>query len=73
MSRVIVEYNPEISMKAKLFIRETVSPSMVSMDESTSQYAIDMCYETLQESDICFKDQEMIASLANENVHYLEF
>ena len=73
MSRLTVEYNPEISIEAKSIIKDRVNPSMVSLDETTAQYAIDMCYEILEELEVCHADQVMIAELAKADVHYLEF
>ena len=70
----IVMYNPEISIEAKSVIKNYVTPSMTSLDETSSQYAIDMCYEKLEELDVGHADQLIIANLATkENVSYLEF
>lgn len=69
-----VMYNPEISVEAKSIIRDYVTPSMVSLDGDSAQYAIDMCYEKLEELEVCHADQLVIANLATkEDISYLEF
>lgn len=42
-----IAYFPEISKKSLELIRNSVTPSMVSIDESTNQYAIDSVKEVL--------------------------
>ncbi len=73
MSKLTIEYNPEISIEAKSIIRTYVTPSMISLDKKSAQYAIDMCYEKLEELEVCHADQVMIAELAIADIHYLEF
>jgi hypothetical protein len=80
MSRVIVEYNPPLSMLAQKIIRDEVSPSMISNDDMSSQYDISMVSECLYDifyqglEEVEFKaDLELITNLIDEGVHYIEF
>lgn len=80
MSRIIVEYNPPLSMTIQKIIRNEVSASMISNDETSCQYDISMVSDCLNEvfdqgkedTDID-KDLELIAKLIDEGVHYIEF
>ena len=40
MSRIIVEYDPDLSGEAKELIRNNITPSMTSNDGDSSQYNI---------------------------------
>jgi hypothetical protein len=80
MSRIIVEYNPPLSMIAQKIIRDEVSPSMISNDDMSSQYDISMVSECLYDifyqglEEVEFKaDLELITNLIDEGVHYIEF
>jgi hypothetical protein len=80
MSRIIVEYNPPLSMTIQKIIRNEVSASMISNDETSCQYDITMVSECLNEvfeqgkedTDID-KDLQLINNLIDEGVHYIEF
>lgn len=72
MSRILIEYCPEISEEATETITQEVTPSMVSEDNSTNQYAIDMVYEALKDAGLD-DDLAIIDELINEGVSYIEF
>lgn len=72
MSRIIVEYNPVLSIKAQKLIRADVTPSMVSNDETSAQYEIGMVAELLEQYDE-LTDLKLVNELINEGVHYVEF
>ena len=72
MSRIIIEYNPEVSLKAQKIIQDEVSPSMISNDESSCQYQISVVSHQLLvhgQTD----DAYLIHELINDGVHYIEF
>jgi len=74
MSRIIIEYRPNLSMESRIIIRENVSPSMVAPDEESSQYDICMCETELAEyDDVYEEDLDLIKLLTSQGVHYLEF
>lgn len=74
MSRIIVEYNPNLSKEVEKIIRENVTASMTSNDESTCQYAIEQCEDAILEYDDVYEDDlNTIRQLISEGVHYLEF
>ncbi len=80
MSRIIVEYNPPLSMTAQKIIRDEVSPSMISNDDMSSQYDISMVSECLYDifyqglEELEFEgDLKLISNLIDEGVHYIEF
>ena len=50
MSRLIVEYNPPISVNAQRLIKNEITPSMISNDETSGQYEISIVKEMLQET-----------------------
>lgn len=70
--RIIVEYYPSISKEAQKIIRDTVTPSMISNDETSCQYEISICLEELIE-DVHDEDYKLISSLIEQGVSYLEF
>ena len=72
MSRIIIEYNPNLTAIAQQTIEEFVTPSMTSNDDSSNQYDIDMVAETLEENKL-IKDLSLINQLREENVNYIEF
>jgi len=71
MSRIVIEYNPALSVSAQKLIRENITPSMVSNDETSCQYEISQVIEILEtfEND----DLKLVDDLMNEGVHYIEF
>jgi hypothetical protein len=72
MSRIIIEYNPNLTAIAQQTIEKFVTPSMTSNDESSNQYDIDMVAETLKENKL-IKDLSLVNQLREENVNYIEF
>jgi hypothetical protein len=80
MSRVIVEYQPPLSVRVQKLIRNEVTPSMVSNDETSCQYEIsfvkdcldDIVEQGMQDFDLT-DDLKLINQLIKEGVHYLEF
>lgn len=80
MSRVIVEYNPPLSLVAQKIIRNEVSPSMISNDETSCQYDLSMVAECLDEvfeqglEEVNVEtDLKLINQFIDEGVHYIEF
>lgn len=80
MSRIVVEYNPTLQKVTEKIIRNEVSPSMISNDETSCQYDISMveqCLEEVHKQDLedvdISNDLKYIKDLINENVHYIEF
>ena len=82
MSRIVVEYNPPLSKVVEKIIRNEVSPSMVSNDETSCQYDISMVAECLDDNieTLVFNEVEnieddlkLINQLIEEGVHYIEF
>ena len=72
MSRIIVEYNPPLSVRVQKIIRNEVTPSMISNDETSCQYDIGMVQVCLDEMDI-EDDLKLVNDLIEEGVHFLEF
>ena len=73
--RIIVEYFPEIDEVTQVFIRHSITPSMVSSDETSSQYNIDFCIEQLEEGNkkgVFTEDLELLHKLMQEGVEYIE-
>lgn len=75
MSRIVVEYNPPISRETQKVIREEVTPSMISNDETSCQYEISAVADVLYDLDDLgnTKDLFLINDLINQGVHYIEF
>jgi hypothetical protein len=76
MARIIVEYNPPISIETQELIRREVTPSMISNDETSGQYEISQVADVVeaQEGEMANKkDLFFINDLINEGVHYIEF
>jgi hypothetical protein len=80
MSRIIVEYNPRLSLVVQKIIRNEVSPSMISNDETSCQYDISMVAECLNEvfdqglEEVEVEtDLKLINQFMDEGVHYIEF
>ena len=80
MGRIIVEYNPPLSEVVQKIVRNEVTASMISNDETSSQYDITMiidCLEEvvkqgLEEVDVV-NELNLIRVFEEEGVHYLEF
>ena len=79
MSRIIVEYNPPLSVRVQKIIRNEITPSMVSNDETSCQYEIDFVKEKLDEvieqklEDFDLTDDiKIIDELIEQGVHYIE-
>jgi hypothetical protein len=74
MSRVIVEYNPEISKSTEQLIKDNVTPSMISHDSTTSQYEINMVADIVEAQGEMTntKDLFLINDLINDGVHFIE-
>lgn len=79
MSRIIIEYNPPLTIIAQKIIKKEVTPSMVSKEDETSQYVISMVAECLTNfikqgiKGIDFNhDLNLINELMDEGVHYIE-
>lgn len=80
MSRIIVEYNPPLSLVVQKIIRNEVSPSMISNDETSCQYDLSMVAQCLdevfeqglEEVDV-ETDLKLINQFIDEGVHYIEF
>jgi len=80
MGRIIVEYNPPLTKVVEKIIRNEVTPSMISNDETSCQYDISMvidCLEEvvkqgLEEVDVT-NDLNSIRVFEEEGVHYIEF
>ena len=75
MSRVIVEYNPGISSSTEKLIKDNVTPSMISHDETTCQYEISMVADIVEAQGEMTnsKDLFLINDLIIQGVHYIEF
>ena len=80
MSRIVVEYNPPLTKAFEKLIRQNVTPSMVSNDETSCQYDISMVAECLDEvfeqglEEVNVEnDLKLINQLIEEGVHYIEF
>ena len=71
MSRIVIEYDPILSYVGRQTIMYSVTPSMTSTDGTTSQYEITQCIEALQEQEM-LDDMQVIVSLMNDNVNFLE-
>ena len=71
MSRIIVEYDPNITEKGKSEIKELVNPSMISADGSTDQYHLDYILEEVVFTNPA--DKFVLEVLLDDNVSYIEF
>jgi hypothetical protein len=74
MSRVIVEYNPAISVETQKLIRSSVTPSMISNDETSCQYEISIVADVVEAQGEMTNNKDLlfINDLINEGVHYIE-
>jgi hypothetical protein len=75
MSRIVIEYNPPLSIDTQKLIRKEITPSMISNDETSCQYEISMVADLLltQEEMANQKDLHMINDLIIGGVSYIEF
>lgn len=75
MSKIIVEYNPDISVETRVLIRKEVTPSMISNDETSGQYEISQVADAIEALDDLGnqKDLLLINDLINEGVSFIEF
>lgn len=71
MSRILIEYNPNLSAIGNKTIEDNITPSMSSNDSSSHQYDIDMVAECLEENNL-IDDLSTINQLREEGVHYIE-
>ncbi len=72
MTEIKIAYEPDISQILRKIIRDDVTPSMVSQDESTCQYEIGECLRVAEcyEAEIATVE---IKRLIKNGFHYLEF
>lgn len=80
MGRIIVEYNPPLSEVVQKIVRNEVTASMISNDETSFQYDITMiidCLEEVVKQDLeevdVVNELNLIRGFEEEGVHYLEF
>lgn len=75
MSRIIVEYNPQISEETQTLIRNEVTPSMISSDETSCQYEISIVADVVERQGEMTnnKDLLLINDLINDGVSFIEF
>jgi hypothetical protein len=71
MARLIVEYNPPISVKTQYLIKNEITPSMISNDETSGQYDVSTVKEKLEYHELD-DDLKIIDELIKEGVHYIE-
>jgi len=74
MAKFTTYYNPGLSSGCMQKIREYVTPSMVSIDETSGQYCISMITELL-DSEIINDDDDikLISKYIKDKIDYLEF
>lgn len=72
MSRIVIEYNPPLTIKSQKLIRDNITPSMISNDETSCQYEISMVADILLEHEHT-NDVHMINNLILDGVDYIEF
>jgi hypothetical protein len=74
MAKFTIYYNPGLSSDCIQKIREHVTPSMVSLDETSAQYCISMITELL-DSEIINDDDDikLISKYIKDKINYLEF
>ena len=71
MGRILIEYNPTLSIASQNIIKDNITASMTSNDDSSNQYDIDMVAECLTENNFQV-DLTLIDQLRNEGVNYIE-
>ncbi len=71
MIRIIVEYNPPISVKTQYLIKNEITPSMISNDETSGQYDISMVKGKLEYHEL-EDDLKIIDGLIEQGVDYIE-
>lgn len=70
-----VEYNPNLSRHAERLIKSEVTPSMTSTDETSSQYPIDFCIDSLEREntdELFNQDINYLKELSEDDVTYIE-
>lgn len=74
MAKFIIYHLPRLSSGCIQKIREHVTPSMVSIDETSGQYCIGMITELL-DSEIITDDDDikLISKYIKDKIDYLEF
>jgi hypothetical protein len=75
MSRIIVEYKPNISDASKRAIEDNMDFTMISHDEQTRHYEINKVADILiaQEELVNQRDLHLINDLIFQGTHYIEF
>lgn len=74
MSKIIIEYLPALSAKVQKLINTNVSYSMISDDETSRQYDISQCLDTITEYDDVYTEEiKYLSELISEGVSFLEF
>lgn len=76
MSIFILKYNPQISEETKKLIRNEVTPSMVSNDETSCQYEIGAVAKVLEELDDLANEKDLLlinSLIVNDLVDFIEF
>lgn len=71
-----VGYMPEFTFELKQFIRENVTPSLVSNNEEdgTNQYFIDTILVALEDTEVANEnDIAIFQAMENEGITYCEF
>ena len=71
MGRIIVEYNPPLLVISQKLIKDNITPSMTSNDNTSHQYDIDMIAECLQANNLQI-DYDIVDTLRNDGVNYIE-
>ncbi len=75
MSRVIVEYAPNITKESRNIIDENVTFSMEAYDGSSKQYELSSVFDRLNDGTITVieSDLQELKKLLDEGVNYIEF
>lgn len=74
MSKIIIEYLPNISLEVQKLIKVHISYSMISNDESSCHYEISECLELLEfYNDVYKKEIKYLLKLISKKVSFLEF
>ena len=70
-----IAYNPPLTQGLKNWIKKYITPSMVSQDETTNQYGLDMIWVETQEVKYEVKDNDasILQECINQSIEYLEF
>ena len=75
MSRILVEYAPNISRETKNIISEDVWHSMEAVDGSSKQYELSSVFDRLNDGTMTVieSDLQELKKLLDEGVNYIEF